>query len=374
MNISKYTLANPVFGIDVSTYQAGLKWDKVKKEGVKFAILRAGFTGSKDGVSKTVDNQFEIFYKEATKINMPVGAYWFSRATSYAAGKAEAQYMYEKCLKGKKFEYPIAIDIEDPVYQSKATKKQVTEAAKGFCDYLISKNYYPVIYANLNWFRNKMILSELTKYSKWVAAWVAKKPSSPVNYLWQFGGETNVIRSNKVAGKVVDQDYCFIDMPKFIKDNHYNGFKKEKEPVVPEEPKENKKLKFKIGDLVTVDGKLYENANAIKSIGYTKNHPTQITRIAPTGKHPYNTTYDLGWMDEEDIKIRKVTPPQQTAENQKLKKGDKVKVLKGITYEGQKFIVWYSQYNVLEVDGNRVVIGIGKTVTAAVHKKNLQKI
>ena len=374
MNISKYKIDKPVFGIDVSTWQAGLNWDTAIKEGVKFAILRAGFTGDKDGVSKKVDNQFEIFYKEATKRKLPVGAYWFSRATSYEAGQAEAKYMYENCLKDKQFEYPIAIDIEDPVYQAKASKKKVTEAAKGFCDYLISKNYYPVIYANLNWFRNKMTLSELTKYGKWVAAWMENKPSSPVNYLWQFGGETNVIRSNKVAGKVVDQDYCFVDMPKFIQDNHYNGFKKEKtsapEPEVPK--KEPKILKFKIGDLVTIKGDVYISSTAKKAYGYIGSKDTVITRIAKDGLHPYNTTGDLGWMDEKDIKLRKV--PSKPIVETAFKKGDKVKVLKAITYEGKKFIAWYSQYNVLEVDKNRVVIGIGKTVTAAVHKKNLQKI
>lgn len=373
MNISKYKIDKPVFGIDVSTWQAGLNWDTAIKEGVKFAILRAGFTGDKDGVSKKVDNQFEIFYKEATKRKLPVGAYWFSRATSYEAGQAEAKYMYENCLKGKQFEYPIAIDIEDPVYQAKASKKKVTDAAKGFCDYLISKNYYPVIYANLNWFRNKMTLSELTKYGKWVAAWMENKPSSPVNYLWQFGGETNVIRSNKIAGKTVDQDYCYVNMPKFIKDNKYNGF--DKEEVQPEpKAEETPKLKFKVGDKVIIKGELYVSSNASKSAGkVVKEITTKITRAIPGAKHPYNTTDSLGWMDEEDIKYAE-PKPATTTDNQTIKPGDKVKVLNAVTYEGKKFIAWYAQYTVFEVNKNRVVIGVGKTVTAAVHKKNLRKI
>lgn len=336
-------------------------------------MLRAGFTGSKDGVSKTIDSQFEIFYKEATSQNIPVGAYWFSRATSYEAGQAEAEYMYNNCLKGKKFEYPIAIDIEDPVYQEKASKKKVTAAAKGFCDYLIAKNYYPVIYANLNWFRNKMTLSELTKYGKWVAAWIANKPSSPVNYLWQFGGETNLIRSNKIAGKVIDQDYCYVDMPKFIKDNNYNGFTK-KEPAPVAEPKKEdvKKLKFKVGDVVIIHGDLYTSSTAAKPVGKVSNYKTKITRAITGAKHPYNTTDYLGWMDEKDIKLYEESKP--AVKDDMIRKGDKVKVLNPITYDGKKFIAWYKQYDVFEVDKNRVVIGIGKTVTAAIHKKNLQKI
>lgn len=54
--------------------------------------------------------------------------------------------------------------------------------------------------------------------------------------------------------------------------------------------------------------------------------------------------------------------------------GDKVKVLKAKTYAGKSFKLYYSKYDVLEVNGNRIVIGIDKTVVAAVHKDNLQKL
>lgn len=57
-----------------------------------------------------------------------------------------------------------------------------------------------------------------------------------------------------------------------------------------------------------------------------------------------------------------------------IKVGDKVKVLKAVTYAGKTFKLYYSKYDVLEVNGDRIVIGIGKTVTAAVHKDNLQKV
>lgn len=57
-----------------------------------------------------------------------------------------------------------------------------------------------------------------------------------------------------------------------------------------------------------------------------------------------------------------------------IKVGDKVKVLKAETYTGGSFKTYYSKYDVIEVNGDRVVIGIGKTVTAAINIKNLQKL
>ena len=213
-----------VFGIDISEFQKGINLKTAKKQGVKFVIVRAGYTGSSNGINKAVDNSFKNHYKNAKKNNIPIGAYWFSRATSYEKGKEEAKYMYKKCLKGRTFEYPIAIDVEDSVYQRKATKKQITEAIKGFCEYLEAKGYYVSIYTNSNWFKNKINLSQLKKYDKWVANWGKINPSTPEHGLWQFGGETNLLRSNKIAGIVVDQDYSYYDYPSIMINKKLNGY------------------------------------------------------------------------------------------------------------------------------------------------------
>ena len=66
-----------------------------------------------------------------------------------------------------------------------------------------------------------------------------------------------------------------------------------------------------------------------------------------------------------------------------LKKGDKVKVTrtiqqgsktKGYQYSGGTFTLYYSVFDVIRVNGDRVVIGIESTVTAAVKAADLQKI
>lgn len=57
-----------------------------------------------------------------------------------------------------------------------------------------------------------------------------------------------------------------------------------------------------------------------------------------------------------------------------LKVGSKVKVKSGAkTYTGGNLssFVYKNTYDVIQINGNRVVIGIGKAVTAAVHKDNL---
>lgn len=55
-------------------------------------------------------------------------------------------------------------------------------------------------------------------------------------------------------------------------------------------------------------------------------------------------------------------------------KGDKAKVLNAVTYDGRSFKTYYDVYDVIEVSGDRVVIGVGSTVTAAVKAANLHKV
>jgi len=55
------------------------------------------------------------------------------------------------------------------------------------------------------------------------------------------------------------------------------------------------------------------------------------------------------------------------------KVGDKVRVIDNITYNGVRFATYYDEYDVIQVNGDRVVIGIGNTVTAAVNAANIAK-
>lgn len=64
-------------------------------------------------------------------------------------------------------------------------------------------------------------------------------------------------------------------------------------------------MKFKIGDKVKLvkGSPLYKSSGSVIATSFVKEDKiTYITRIAIGTKHPYNTTGDLGWMNESDIK------------------------------------------------------------------------
>jgi len=225
-----------ILGIDISTFQNGINLSQAKKEGVKFVIIRGGFTGYGSAKGKAKDDRFEQHYKNAKDNNLNVGIYYFSRATSYEEGKNEAEFLYNNCLKGKTFEYPIFVDVEDTVYQQKAGKEKITEAIKGFCEYIENIGGYAGVYCNLNWADNYLNYNELSKkYDFWLAYWDTEKPDEnkyPVYGIWQFGGETNEIRENKIAGKITDQNYSYKDYPSIMRYNKLNDFSKKEEPTV----------------------------------------------------------------------------------------------------------------------------------------------
>jgi LysM repeat protein len=102
----------------------------------------------------------------------------------------------------------------------------LTVAVKKFCEVVEKAGYYVGIYASKSFFSSYLDESKLTNYDKWVAQWSNTCTYSGSYGMWQFGGETNTIRSNKVCGQVVDQDYALYDFPTIIKGKGLNGYSK----------------------------------------------------------------------------------------------------------------------------------------------------
>ena len=85
--------------------------------------------------------------------------------------------------------------------------------------------------------------------------------------------------------------------------------------------------KFNIGDKVIINGSLYTSSNADSASGSVNNKVTNITRKNPGSAHPYNTTGDLGWMNESDIRMYTEPTPSPSPVDKTLHVGDKVKII-----------------------------------------------
>lgn len=150
--------------IDVSCWQTGIDYKKIKNSGIEAIIIRSGYGRE---VSQK-DTQFETHYAGAKAAGLKIGSYWYSYADSVEDAKKEAKACLS-CIKGKSFDLPIYFDMEDPS-QTKLGKSTLTKIAIAFCDAIKAGGYTPGVYANLNWFNNYLDYSKLkSKYSIWLA-------------------------------------------------------------------------------------------------------------------------------------------------------------------------------------------------------------
>lgn len=229
-------------GIDVSHWQGVIDWLSVKESGIEFAILKAG--GSDDGFY--TDSTFEQNYKEAKAVGLPVGAYYFvgSLCTSRADGIADAKRFLE-IIKGKSFEYPVYIDLEST---NPAAKAGATEACIGFCETMEAEGYYCGIYASdVSGFAERLDITKLQKFDKWVARYGSKPQYVKTYGMWQYSNTGTV---SGISGGV-DMDESYMNYPEIIKGAGLNGFKKP-EPATEPEP-----AKKTIKTSVIIDGKTY---------------------------------------------------------------------------------------------------------------------
>ena len=206
------------FGIDISKWQRGFNFDKAINEGVEFVILRGAYSQGKDSC-------FEEFYKACKARNLPVGVYHYSMAKTVEDAKKEANFLLNNVLKGKQFEYPIYMDVEDAT-QKVLGKKLLTDIIVTFCETLENAGYYVGIYSTASYMKSYTEESRLDPYDKWIAQWYTKCTYTKNYGMWQFGGETNKLRTNKIAGVTCDQDYAYKDYPAIMKSLGLNGYGK----------------------------------------------------------------------------------------------------------------------------------------------------
>lgn len=237
-------------GIDVSKWQGRIDWNLVKSDGIQFAMIRSSF-GWGDG---SEDFLFDTNYENAKKVDMPVGAYHYSYARTPAEAIKEAEYCHS-IIKGKKFEYPVAFDMEENGVASLG-KERVSAIAKAFCEKMESYGYYVCIYANKHWLENYFTEEILDNYDIWLAQWTEKPTFNKPYGMWQKSSR------GKVAGisGYVDLDIAFKHYPSIMKYNGLNGYEKtEKKPYKP--TKKPEKKVYKAGDMISLKNvKLYATA------------------------------------------------------------------------------------------------------------------
>lgn len=185
-----------VHGIDVSSHQGLIDWNKVAGDGVEFAILRAAYRGYTAG-SLNKDSTFDYNADQAAQAGLQVGAYIFSQAITVEEALQEADFLLD-ILAGKHITGPVVFDWEVIGTKDARTYGLDTQtlcaAANAFCQRIAEAGYTPMVYFNSYAGYVKYDLSEIQQYDFWFAQY-KEKPDFYYNFqMWQYTS------SGKVSG------------------------------------------------------------------------------------------------------------------------------------------------------------------------------
>ena len=188
-----------VLGIDVSKWQKEIDWDKVKNEGVDYAIIRCGYRGSVTG-SLVEDPYFEQNIKGARAAGIKVGVYFFTQAVNEVEAVEEAS-MVISLVRDYELQYPVFIDTEGAGGNGRADSLNVEErtaVCEAFCTTVKNAGLEAGVYASRNWYNNKLTANTLESYAIWLAEYRSVPLYQGYYQMWQYTskGKINGINGN----------------------------------------------------------------------------------------------------------------------------------------------------------------------------------
>ena len=178
-------------GIDVSQFQGTIDWEKVKAAGVEFAIIRCGYG---DDSSSQDDPQWARNVSECERLGIPYGVYIYSYAMSTEAAQSEAEHVL-RLLEGHNPTYPVYLDMENEggsYDQGGLDPKTLGDIAETFCNIVSNSGYEVGIYANTNWFTNKLTDSRFNQWTRWVAQYNTECTYTGSYTMWQCSSKGKI--------------------------------------------------------------------------------------------------------------------------------------------------------------------------------------
>lgn len=214
-------------GIDIST-GSGVDFHALKKAGYDFVIARAGW-GS---YAKQKDADFHNNVMQAVAAGLHIGAYWFMYFKTLPEAQENA-IAFNEVIEPYKgiLDMPVYFDYEGDTTRyyiqnsGKAESKDLATSAVTVAGFQMEKlGWYTGYYCNLDYLKNHFIESDLEHFTRWLALWSSRKPTTPCD-MWQSAGD---VRITEARGKV-DLDECYKDFPTIIKAAGLNGWEKSEE-------------------------------------------------------------------------------------------------------------------------------------------------
>lgn len=167
--------------LDVSRWQGRIDWDKVKASGLVSGVM-IRVLGSKGG-KPYLDPYFARNYAECQRLGIPVGGYYYTCAVTQRQTEEELAAL-KTALRGKTFQLPLAIDVEDPRLRSLAPAKLSALVARAAAQ-LEAWGLYAMVYTYTNFADTALDMAALAAYDLWIADYRGKRPVRR-HGMWQY--------------------------------------------------------------------------------------------------------------------------------------------------------------------------------------------
>lgn len=189
------------FGMDITKDQGVVDFNKFKKAGGEFVMLKLGGRGYSSG-QMIVDEKFSDYVKGATDANLHIGAYFFSQAVTVEEAEEEAELVIQQ-LQGNRIDYPVVFRMEtiggDVARVDDLNNEERTKVSDAFLSKVKDAGYIPMLYGDKEWLVTRYNMEDLKDYEVWLAQ-EGDVPDYPYQFgMWQY---TTVGSVEGISGNV----------------------------------------------------------------------------------------------------------------------------------------------------------------------------
>ena len=314
-----------MFGIDVSTFQGNINWDKVKSQ-IGFAILRLGWIGNKN--NHTLDTKFERNYSECKRLGIPVGVYVYNYCNCEDTAKSGAEWALQQ-LNGKSLELPVYLDMEDSSIANLG-KDKLTNICIAFNTVIENTGLWAGVYANKDWFDNKLNKDTIkSKYTTWIAHYTSGTNKYQGEYdIWQNSSSGKI---NGISGNT-DTNYMYRDLIAEIGN---------KTPSVPTNTKSIEELAIEVINGQWGNGD--SRKSALQNAGYDYNAVQNRVNELLNVNNSTSTTYTVKSGDTlSSIASKFGTTYQELAQLNRIADPNKIYVGQVLKINGTNYEITYT--------------------------------
>jgi GH25 family lysozyme M1 (1,4-beta-N-acetylmuramidase) len=185
-----------MIGLDISKWQGDIDFNKLLENNVEFVMLRVGYQKDFKSDINVIDPYFYNNIKKLNELNIPVGVYFYSYATTTEEAHNQALWVIDK-IKDYDISLPVVFDFEswDKFSTLNLSLHDINEISRAFLSTIKVNGYEAMNYSSKFYLEN---IWDVDEYPVWLAHYTSKTDYSGDYVMWQLcdNGKTGGINGN----------------------------------------------------------------------------------------------------------------------------------------------------------------------------------